>query len=414
MRNRIASSLLACLAVLTLTACTGKPADGDRKVADDGESERERLDRLRALPYLDFDPDDSPAEERDGVVLLDSARAWPGYSLYTLRFLCRSELVDLRGRVVNAWQSKPCGRWAQSELLPDGSLLVVGREGRSRLVLLKFDWNGELLWRRRIPVHHDAELTPKGDLLALAMQNRDVDFLGESGKVRDDNILRLDADGQILESHSLFDLFAAGPAPNPLEWVRVRAKGVTDLFHANSVEQMPHPELFGTSPLYGPDHVLVSIRHQDLVAIFDLERGRVLWSWGKGELQSQHDASLLPNGDVLIFDNGLGRSYSRIVEVDPRTDKIVWEYRSDPPERFYTSALGGAHRLPNGNTLIANSHHGEAFEVSREGDIVWRYLTPYKNKRGQRATIIRMKRHDESKIDALIAKLGRPKIEPAE
>jgi hypothetical protein len=271
---------------------------------------------------------------------------------------------------------------------------------------MRFAWNGDLLWRQRLPVHHDAEQTPSGRLAALAMTTRQVELAGAKRNIRDDEILLLDADGAVVDRRSLFDLFAGGPAPNPLEWVRVRERGASDIFHSNSVEWMSREKLFGSSPLYGPSHVLISIRHQDLVAIVDWERKGLLWSWGKGELAGPHDATLLEDGNVLVFDNGLGRNWSRIVEVDPRTDRIVWQYKADPPEAFYTAALGGSQRLPNGNTLIADSHSGEAFEVTREGEVVWRFLTPHKNERGQRAAIVRMKRYDAALVEPLVAAAG--------
>lgn len=403
LRRSLLSSRGALLVALALAGCNRQPATSGRAGDDAKAADQKSVDALRALPYLDFSPDAGGDGERDGVVTLDSARAWRGYSLYTVRAFCRADLVDLRGRVVNSWRDEPCGRWAQAELLPDGSLLVVGRESKARRVLLKFDWDGKVLWRRRLPVHHDAELTPSGQLLAISMQNRRIEFEGKRRAIRDDHIALLDADGNVLETRSLYDLFGAGPAPNPIQMVRVRAHGAADLFHANSVEWMRIEPLFGTAPFYSPDHVLVSVRHQDLVAIVDWKRSRLVWWWGKGELGGPHDATLLENGHVLLFDNGLGRNWSRVVEVDPATDRIVWQYRAEPPESFYSAALGGAQRLPNGNTLIANSHHGEAFEVTPEGEIVWRFLTPHKNPRGQRAAIVRMKRYDEALVEPLLA-----------
>ena len=98
-----------------------------------------------------------------------------------------------------------------------------------------------------------------------------------------------------------------------------------DVFHSNSVEWMARDELFGTHPLYHPEHVLVSFRHQDRVAIFDMRERVPVWTWGQGEILGPHDAQLLPGGTILLFDNGLGRKWSRAIEVDPRTDEIVWE-----------------------------------------------------------------------------------------
>lgn len=388
---------------MALAACSDRAPEPAREAEAKATSEQEELDRLRALPYLDFSPDKGDREERDGVVALDSARAWPGYGLYTIRPFCRADLVDLRGRIVNSWSSKPCERWAQAELLPDGSLLVVGRERKRSRVLLRLSWSGELLWSRQLPIHHDAEQTPSGELLALTMEFRKVEFKGAPQKIRDDQLTLLDGEGRTLDKRSLFDIFHAGPAPNPLELAKVDIPGGDDMFHANSVEWMRIAPLFGTSKLYGPDHVLVSIRHQDLVAIVDWKRSELVWSWGKGELSGPHDATLLENGHVLVFDNGLNRKWSRIVEVDPATDRIVWQYKADPPESFHTDALGGAQRLPNGNTLIANSYRGEAFEVTPGGEIVWRFLTPYKNEQGKRAVIVRMKRYAPELVEPLVA-----------
>ena len=99
-----------------------------------------------------------------------------------------------------------------------------------------------------------------------------------------------------------------------------------------------------------------------------------MWSWGRGRVSAQHDAQMLENGHILIFDNGLDRARSRVIELDPVTREIVWEYGVGDDEEFFTPGRGGAHRLPNGNTLIANSNTGEAFEVTPDRRVVWRFF----------------------------------------
>ena len=74
----------------------------------------------------------------------------------------------------------------------------------------------------------------------------------------------------------------------------------------------------------------------------------------------QHTASELPNGNILLFDNGNGRpyseggKYSRALELrldnEARTAVKVWEYRSTPD--IYSSIVSSAFRLKNGNTLV--------------------------------------------------------------
>jgi hypothetical protein len=68
----------------------------------------------------------------------------------------------------------------------------------------------------------------------------------------------------------------------------------------------------------------------------------------------------------------------------------VWEWHADPPESFFTRSRGSAQRLPNGNTLLAESRAGRAIEVGPDGDVVWEWLCPYLTPEGERYTIVRM------------------------
>ena len=110
-------------------------------------------------------------------------------------------------------------------------------------------------------------------------------------------------------------------------------------------------------------------------------------------LEHQHHPSVLPNGNILIFDNGHRRKFSRILELDPRSEEIVWQYQADPPEGFYSESRGAAQALPNGNVLITDSDHGRAFEITRSGEVVWEFWNPDLSSDGQRrATIYRFGR----------------------
>src|SRR5262249_32998710 len=75
---------------------------------------------------------------------------------------------------------------------------------------------------------------------------------------------------------------------------------------------------------------------------------------------AQHSVSELPNGHLMMFDNGNFRpdgpdgAYSRALELELdfclRSARKVWEYRHDPD--VYSDRLSNAMRLPNGNTLV--------------------------------------------------------------
>ena len=44
---------------------------------------------------------------------------------------------------------------------------------------------------------------------------------------------------------------------------------------------------------------------------------------------------------------------------------------------FFSSFVSNAQRLPNGNTLIDEGMDGRFFQITPDGDIVWKYLPPY-------------------------------------
>ena len=91
---------------------------------------------------------------------------------------------------------------------------------------------------------------------------------------------------------------------------------------------------------------------------------------------------MLPNGNVLVFDNGplrrrAHRPYSRVIEIEPATKRVVWEYVDSPTYNFFSHAISGARRLVNGNTLITEGNFGRMFQVTSQGEVVWEYINPH-------------------------------------
>ena len=66
-----------------------------------------------------------------------------------------------------------------------------------------------------------------------------------------------------------------------------------------------------------------------------------------------------------------------MIEVNPRTSQIVWEYHDQSLFDFFSPYISGAQRLANGNTLICEGCDGRIFEVTADGQVVWEYVSPY-------------------------------------
>lgn len=410
--RRLLGAFAVIGALVLFSGCAGEPSDHEpegRQLAED------EVQRLEALGYLSFGSEVDP-DPSSGVVLQEPGCGCTGYDLIIYPALGRAELINPKGRVVHAWAGAD-EVWERATFAPDGSLLVLAREpvaqepgqqGRRRRVLLRLALDGERLWKRVLPVHHHAAALPDGRIAVLTSRSRAIpELFGEVAAI-DNGLAILSPDGASIESEwSLYDMLAARPDLVELRTHRTAEGRVErDFLHANYFQWMPGGVLGERSPLYAAGNVLVTLRKQDLAAVFDLARGEVIWAWGPGEVIGLHEAQVLGNGHILLFDNrSRGQDpedggWSRVVELDPLSGEIVWEYRADPPEDFYSHSRGTVARMIGGNTLICSSNQGRLFEVTPEGDVVWEYRTPYRDEEGRRA-VLRAERYPRSFVEPL-------------
>jgi len=54
----------------------------------------------------------------------------------------------------------------------------------------------------------------------------------------------------------------------------------------------------------------------------------------------------------------------------------IWHYEAKNRTDFFSPEISGAHRLPNGNTLICAGVIGHLFEITPAGEMVWQYVNP--------------------------------------
>ncbi len=93
-----------------------------------------------------------------------------------------------------------------------------------------------------------------------------------------------------------------------------------------------------------------------------------------GSFSGQYSAHVLPNGHLLIYDNGLRRrpriprAVEYALDVPRRVATLVWEYTPEPA--LSANALGSVQRLSNGNTLVGFGSAGQIEEVDPRGKTV--------------------------------------------
>jgi arylsulfotransferase ASST len=340
---------------------------------------------LKSLPYLTMVPA-GDTKEKQGVVV-NREEAYPGLNLFTPRDIPEAFLIDMDGNVVHSWRLNS-KEWQHVALCPNGDLLVIIKY--SKLIRLAPD--SSIVWEKDCPVHHDVICGADGKIYTFFRRKNELTFKGANEHTDKDYLVILSSEGEILEEISLYDFFPQMLPKEQYEAKVLKFQGKI-YTHANSVVLLER-DIEG---LGEKGDILISLRDTNVVAVIDHKNKSIKWSWGWGELDKQHHATV--TGDnVLIFDNGTGRNFSRVIEVDPRTRNIIWDFRNP---RFFSTSRGGAQRLPNGNTLITDSDNGRVFEITSKGKMIWEYYTEIQEN-NTRPAIFRMHRLNATENAILI------------
>jgi hypothetical protein len=249
------------------------------------------------------------------------------------------------------------------------SMMDIAPDGRKILSVNDTLENGEISqphgrW------HHELLLMPDNKVWTLGCEIRSVNINGNNTLQVGDTIEEWDTStGKVTRLVSLFDLldpvkdrtddsntttgFIWQGSQNQFEGI------VEDWTHANSISVLPD------------GNILVSIRHLNQIIAIKPDFSGIAWRLGGPEsdftfpnpsdqFYHQHYVQMLPNGHILLFDNGNfrpdneGGRYSRALELELNFNTMqaskVWEYRNIPD--LYSSAVGSTVRLENGNTVI--------------------------------------------------------------
>ncbi len=342
-------------------------------------------DQLRALEAIGYASGFEEAPATSGVTVYDRERARPGFNFYTSGHAPVATLMDMDGNVRHTWShaydlipgADPNANpmlsktWRRARLLPDGGLLAI----HDGLALVRLDRDSKLLWSYTRNPHHDLDVGPEGEIYVLTRRAHLMPRLDWSRPILEDFVTVLDPDGNELRSVSIVECFENSKYRRILEQ---RMYPAGDILHTNSVEWLDG-RLEDEVPAFARGNLLISMRHTNAIAVVDLAGETIVWA-ARGNFKLQHDPTILPNGNLLLFDNAGNRGSSQVLEFDLRRDgrarDPVWVYRGEPPESFFTVFCGTSQRLPNGNTLITESCRGRAFEVTPAGEIVWQFVSP--------------------------------------
>lgn len=375
------------------------------------------------LPLLALLPLVTLLDAQTGVVLHDRQKTDDCYRLVSSRNLEAAHLITPLGRYIHSWHypvrdtlTSDFGgfgmTWHYAEMLPNGNLLAIIKDE----MILELDWKSNLVWKAKLRAHHDFARTENGHTIVVSRRDK-PDPWKTGNTLAIDELVEFDRDGKVVwtweyEDHlAEIERFVQQPLPPHASF--------QDWPHINTCEVIPENPSGRKDKRFREGNLILCGRHANTIFVLEKETGNVVWAWGPGELEGPHMPTMLPNGHILVYDNGqhlnpTARGYTRILELDPVSENIVWTYMADPPESFYSPSRGSAERLNNGNTLIAESDSGHLLEVTPEGSMVWEYWNSDRTKNGDRMALYRTIPYDREIVEPLLVRYGRIKdVDPS-
>jgi hypothetical protein len=368
----------------------------------------------------------APGTDR-GVTVHDPAHAQDGLTLYTSGHEAAAFLIGMDGEVLHEWRRPYSTVWDESAAVkrpqpdshvyfrkamvyPNGDLLAV-YEGVGDTPygygVVKLDRNSEVLWSYLAHTHHDLDIGPDGRIYVLTHEFVDerLEGFGRLASPRlDDFLVILSPDGEELSKISLIHAVAASEYRHLL--YGVAAYALADPLHTNTVDVITE-EAAANFAFGEAGQVLLSFRELGAIGVLDATSGRLEWA-ARGYWLGQHDPDILPSGNILLFDNygyfEKPEGRSRVVEFDPATMEIVWQYAGTAERPFESLIRASQQRLANGNTLITESSGGRIVEVTPAGEVVWQFVNPVRGgEQNDRLPIICWaQRLDPSALDAAL------------
>ena len=413
-------SLLLAMAVGLLTACAAPPTPTPEPTP-------------QPAPTI-------PATPQPTVgVILHQPQTAPGYILFSSHGGDAYYLIDRQGRIIHQWPL-PKGSALFARLLENGNLMTMGYGDNHRGGVKELDPAGRVVWQYAFPTqHHDFLPLPNGNILLLGKQRKtpaQLRALGSNPQVHHqglqatylreirptppdggEGVWEWSAWDHIIQDYDPHkpDYGAVADHPERID-LNFAISPHRRWQHANSLAY--HPEL---------DQIMLSVRNFSEIWIIDHSTtraeaaghsggnsgrgGDLLYRWGNprawqaGSYADQRlflhhnahwiKAGLPGAGNVLVFNNGSGhgsspqRGYSSVDELALPADgynyrrnpgaaygpaELEWTYANS--HHFYSPIASNAQRLPNGNTLFCEVSSGVIWEVTPQGDTVWKYINP--------------------------------------
>lgn len=328
----------------------------------------------------------------------NTGQAFQGLNLVTRIVAGRelsAEIIDMNGRKIQVWEIDWFKMWPDPEHLPEDVIpkskpgthihgAVILKNGDlvfnfEHLGMVRIDRNSNVVWRLPYRTHHSIHMHDDGNLWVCGQKLRmdpNPHFPHRIPPFDEYTILEVSPQGEILQEWSISEILYENGQGRlmPLSAPKPHSQILNDLLHLNDVEPFSSTMEEG---FFKDGDILVSLRNINTVFVFNRYSRKIKFLC-TGWFVQQHDPDFIDGNRFSVFDNcytsedhGL---QSRIVIVSAADNKTEVFFVGSSEKPFFTKILGKHQWLPNGSLLITESVQGRAFEINRQGKIVWEYV----------------------------------------
>lgn len=377
-----------------------------------------------------------------------------GYSLVSSLTSKNIYLIDNCGLKVHEWQTD--NGTLVAYLQPNGDIVQAGvvqqagswGNGGQHGKLTRYSWSGTKLWSYTLAdsnqiLHHDIEILPNGNILAIAWKKIDRNKKIELGRDLDDPDLDSDLWDEVIyefkpvgtnavdivwqwkvTDHLIQDLYSnkanygvVANYPQKLNFnYAIQGTGLSsDWLHFNSIDYNETLDQIlvsslTTNEIYIIDHSTNTTQAGSGFGGNSGKGGDIIYRWGNPEAYNQgtdadkqsfgqHDPNWIMYGkyagNIMFFNNRFGGNYTSVdilnlpfngnnYSLDGSgkygPNAPLYQFTTSAETDFFSAFMGAAEVLPNGNLYVTESTKGKLFEYDLENNkVVWSYVSPIRN-----------------------------------
>ncbi|TAE85582.1 MAG: hypothetical protein EAY81_06385 [Bacteroidetes bacterium] len=319
-----------------------------------------------------------PPKKQQGIIVLDGLKI----------------AVDMQGKPVFFLPNSKQDRALRDiNLTPQGTITYIDNQNGD---VAEIDLNGEMLWHYPTPLskqqstehyHHEFEKLPNGNyLLAGKKPIKELNHSSLSaelpGEMLSETIIEVNLEGEEVWRFNLLpelkEQFNLQPPNGSINMSR--------LGHLNGMAIDTLNNVIYASFKTFNSIFKISRSNNQIMRKIGLETIHFNDSLISGEhFSQQHCPTLLPNGNLLIFNNGTAKTGSGFVELNLQnkegsaTEVVNQVYfKKYFPNEYYTPQMGSAQLVNNNAVLVGMGNKPLFFEVTRNGEkINWIGRTYY-------------------------------------